>query len=126
MIARFLGQYWPFLVIAALAGFAFWQMDKASDAEALADSRQETIAGLRSDIKGFVGSIELQNAAIASLSERREEGRVIYLQDYARADTRAQSHDQRAAQLMALQSEFTDELAECRAAKTLLQQELVE
>lgn len=125
MIVRLLGQYWPFLVIALLAGLGYWQFNRANDAEALAASRQETIGFQSSIITSYATAIENQNTAIRDLAERREEGRVIYLQDYARADQSAKAFDLRANQLLAQKETFTDELAECRATKALLEQELL-
>jgi hypothetical protein len=129
MILNYLiGQWRTLLVSAALLvlvlGYALFQKDRADDAEALAGSRAETIQFQTSVITDYAASIEAQNEAIKGLSARREEGRVIYLQDYARADERAKSFDIRASELLAKQETFTDELAECRATKALLEQEL--
>lgn len=130
MILRFLQLNWlPLGLAAALAGllfFALGQRDRAIDAEALATSRAETIAFQTEVITGYALAVADQNAAIQSLADRREEGRVVYLQDYARADQSAKSFDTRASELLAKQETFTDELAECHATKTLLEQELTQ
>lgn len=130
MILRFLQLNWlPLSLAAALAGLLFFalnQRDRANDAEALAASRAETIAFQTEVITGYALAVADQNAAIQSLADRREEGRVVYLQDYARADQSAKSFDARASELLAKQETFTDELAECRATKTLLEQELTQ
>lgn len=128
MIMTFLARQWPLLTAGlsalALLGYAAYQRDRANDAEALASSRAETIQFQTGVITDYAASIEAQNEAIKGLADRREEGRVIYLQDYARADERAKSFDLRASELLSQQTEFTDELAECRATKTLLEQEM--
>jgi len=124
MIARLLGRYWPFLIIAALVAFGLYQRDRANDAETLAASRAQTITSQENALQGFGEAIASQNQSIEALAERRTKGRTIYLQDYARADQRATAKDDRAAQLLGLQSQFADELAECRAARTLLEQEM--
>lgn len=69
--------------------------------------------------------IKQQNDSITLLAARSEQGRTVYLQGYAKAEKSAQSHYDNAAEILALQSEFTDELAECRASKLLLQKELL-
>lgn len=130
MIMTFLARQWPLLAAGlsalALLGYAAYQKDRADDAEALAASRQETIGFQSSIITSYATAVENQNTAIRNLAARREEGRVIYLQDYARADERAKSFDLRASELLAQQTTFTDELAECRATKALLEQEMAQ
>lgn len=128
MILRFLKLNWTALTagLAALAllAYAMFQKDRADAAEALAASRAETIAFQSATITGYADLADKQSKAIKGLAGRREEGRVIYLQDYARADQSAKAFDLRANQLLAQQETFTDELAECRATKALLEQEL--
>lgn len=126
MIMQMLGRHWPFLVIALLAGFSLWQRDRANDAEALVASQEQTIAFQNSVVTSYAAAVSNQNDAIKALAERREAGRTVYLQDYARADERAKRFDLRASELLAQQTEFTDELAECRTTKSLLEQELTQ
>lgn len=125
MLLRLLGRYWPFMVTVVVALFGLWQMNRADVYQRLSSAQAESISTLKSTIASRDGLIQQQNTSIQNLAASRQEGRVIYLQDYARADTKAQSHNDRAAELLGLQAEFTDELAECRAAKVLLQKELV-
>jgi hypothetical protein len=68
--------------------------------------------------------IAKQNAAVDAISKVRAEDRTIYVKQYAAADERAKGDDDRGDQLLSLQSEFTDELAQCRASKLLLEQEV--
>lgn len=124
MILRLLKDNWLYVALAASAVLVILSNERANDAEALAASRAETIAFQNATITGYADLADKQNKAIKGLAERREEGRVIYLQDYARADQSAKAFDLRAEQLLAQQETFTDELAECRATKTLLEQEL--
>lgn len=125
MLLRLLGRYWPFMVTVVVALFGLWQMNRADASQRLSEAQAESISTLKSTIASRDGFIQQQNVSIQNLAAARQEGRVIYLQDYARADAQAQSHNDRATELLGLQAEFTDELAECRAAKVLLQKELV-
>lgn len=125
MLSRFLGQNWPFLLAALALAFGAFQWNRADNAVTLAEAREKTIGSLNAIVASRDAFIGLQNDAIQSLADRRNEGRTIYLRDYARADAAAVTHDNHAAELLALQTEFTDELSECRAATALLQKELL-
>lgn len=131
MFTTLLGwRHLPLAVTAlALAATLFWANNLASQrdaARALADSRAETAAHLTSQLKGRDALIAQQNAAVERIAKVRQEDRVIYLQNYAQADERASRHDDRAAQIMALPNEQLDELAQCRASRLLLEEELTE
>lgn len=116
----------------ALAGgtYSYIRIDTLKSA---VHSRDIKIEGLEERNELYVDALDDrekriadQNQSIIKLAQAGQAGRTIYLQDYARADQQAQSHDDHAAELLAIQGQFTDELAECRAAKTLLQEELIE
>lgn len=121
----------PALLILAGAVLLI-QTYRANTAEALAESRLETINGLndrvRSDaalIDARDGLIKEQNAGIAALSAQRQETREVYIRQFAAADERASANDRRAEQIMALPADHLDELASCRASRILLEGELI-
>jgi len=122
------------LLLTALAiGGMKLAFDQRDAARALAESRQQTIAQLeervRSDARLIAQRDELiakQNAGIDALAAAAQQNREVYIRQYAAADQRAQRHDDRAAQLMALPDEHLDELAQCRASRILLEEELTQ
>jgi len=138
MIQKILGWRWlphvlTGLAVVALVVLAKVALHQRDEARKLAESRQQTITQLegriRSDadlIKQRDTLIAAQNAGIEAISKQRAEDRVIYLKQYAAADERARDHDDRAAQIMALPNDQIDELAQCRASRTLLEQELTQ
>lgn len=70
--------------------------------------------------------IARQNAGIKAITEQRAADREAYVRNFAAASERARDHDDRAAQILAMPVEQLDELAQCRAAKALIQQEIVQ
>ena len=126
MILRYLGQYWPYLAIVAICVAGWYYRERALDAEALAEARQQVITEKNNQIDQFKSSITNQNEAIIALAERSEEGRVVYLQDYARADEQAKSNDSSAEYYLGLSRQFEGELIECRAAQELIEQEIAQ
>lgn len=138
MIQKILGWRWlphvlTGLAVVALVVLAKVALHQRDEARKLAESRQQTITQLegriRSDadlIKQRDTLIAAQNAGIEAISKQRQEDRVVYLRQYAAADERARDHDDRAAQIMALPNDQIDELAQCRASRILLEQELTQ
>ena len=124
MILRLLGQYWPYLAIVAICVAGWYYRDRALDAEALAEARIQVIAEKNKQIDQYAASIGNQNAAIMALAERAKEGRVVYLQNYARADEQAKTNDRSAEYYLGLSRQFEGELIECRAAQALIEQEI--
>lgn len=140
MLAKFLASRFAGPVIVALLAIAaagaiygYIQGGRADRATKLADTRQTTIETLQARVisdRGLIAQrdslIATQNAGIAALAAQRGEDRIVYLQNYAKADERAKDNDARSAQLLADQRTFTDELAQCRASRLLLEEDLTQ
>jgi uncharacterized protein HemX len=128
LASRFAGTIIYALMALAVAGglYGFFQGRRANTAETLASSRQQTINGLNGLLQQRDTLIAAQNKGIEAISKVRAEDRVVYIKQYAAADQRAKGNDARADQLVSMQSNFTDELAQCRAARTLLEGELAQ
>jgi ABC-type hemin transport system substrate-binding protein len=133
LTSRFAGPI--LLVLAALTlvgGGAFGvQTYRLHNSQNLVASQKQTIGSLNSRIlekdalaESYKLTIAQQNASIDAISKVRSEDRVIYLKQYGAADQAAKGDDARADQLLGLQNTFTDELAQCRASKLLLEQEV--
>lgn len=132
MLQRILASRFAGTLLIALAAltvaagvYGYIQNGRADRATTLAESRLETVKSQSALIRQRDILIASQNDGIAKLAAAATAGREVYLTTYAKADERARDHDDHAAELLALQGRFTDELAECRAAKTLLKKELV-
>jgi hypothetical protein len=68
--------------------------------------------------------IGIQNKGIAALSAERVAEREGYLKVIAAADERAKDDDKRAAEILTITLDDPSELAQCRAARSLLIEEL--
>ena len=121
------------LALVATLGLSRIVVAQRDSARALAETRQKAIDGLnlrvRNDrilINQRDALIGAQNAGIEAISKQRAEDRVIYLRNFAAADERAKDNDNRAAQIMDLPTAAVDELAQCRASRILLEEELTQ
>lgn len=114
------------LVIAGL--IAALSIERSSHAETRGerDAKAAEIAVLNTTIDKYDLLIARQNDGIRALAAQRGEDREVYIRNYAAADERARNRDARAASILALPNEQIDELAQCRASRLLLEQELVE
>jgi hypothetical protein len=135
LASRFAGPLMIALAVAAIASslFSWIQTSRLDAAVELAESRQREIVGLAQRIASDQmliaqrdSLIDKQNAGVRAIQAQRAEDRTVYIRQYAAADERARDNDQRAAQIMALPNEQLDELAQCRASKILLEQELTQ
>lgn len=70
--------------------------------------------------------IDQQNAAVDAITKQSEADRETYVRQFAAADQRAKATDAHVQQLLQLQPANTDELSQCREARALLEQELVQ
>lgn len=120
------------LAVVALGGVRI-ALSQRDDARRLAEARQQAIEVLQQRVRSYAqliaqrdALIDKQNAGIDALAKAARQNREIYARLYAAADQRAQRHDDRAAQILQLPDVYVDELAQCRAARVLLEQELVE
>lgn len=137
MIAKFLTSRLagPILLallgsLAAALGVTAYRLDQAN---ALATSRGQTIASQELLIASQIGQLAVrenliasQNAGIEAIRRQRAEDREVYLRQYAQADERAKSNDARAQQLLGLNRTFATEVEQCRAAHSLLIEELTQ
>lgn len=131
MFAKIIASRWTPIVALALACAAFfglWQnaANNLAVAKVAVKAQTETISQLQSTVQGRDALIAQQNAGIIAISGQRAEDRVIYLKNYAAADERAKDDDDRASAILALPNQHIDELAQCRASRALLEQELVQ
>jgi predicted phage tail protein len=135
LASRFAGPIVIALIAAVIAslGFGGIQSRRLSNCNEVSSARlqtiealQQTIATQRSQLAQRDGLIAKQNAAVEAIQKARAEDREVYLRQYAAADQRAKSNDARARSLLSLTSTQADEIGQCREARQLLEQELVQ
>lgn len=130
MFAKIIASRWTPIVIAIVAFMGLFGLYRITDnqltaAQATVTAQKGQIGQLQVTLKTRDDLIAQQNAGILAISGQRAEDRVIYLKNYAAADERAKDDDARASAILALPNEHIDELAQCRASRALLEQELV-
>lgn len=135
LASRLAGPAIVALIVAVLVGFgsSFINARESGRWEALAKAHAQTIKSQETQLfenEALMVNYRLviaeQSNAVDALKTAAEKGRTVYLTTYAKADERAKDADVRAAELLALTTTQTDELAQCRAARILMEQEIAE
>jgi len=116
------------LALLLLAGIVTLKLagNKIDDLKATVAAQETTIGSQRTLLADRDALIASQNAGIEALAQAASADREVYIRQYEAASTHATRHDDRAAQIMALPNDQLDELAQCRASRILLEEELTQ
>lgn len=124
-------KFAPYAAIAALVALLYLCHGKVGSLKATVTARSAQVATLTTQRDFFAtavsqrdAAIARQNASIEALEAAAAADRTVYLKGLEAARVVSADHQKAAAQLLALTAP-EGELAQCRAARSLLESELV-
>ena len=125
-------KFGPYLIIAILGGLLFIQTERLETKGTQLDTVQSAFADTRATLDEYVKGvrdrdeiIETQNASILAIKATSDANRDAYRAELSKAAALSGAYQRSADELLKLQSP-DGELAQCRAARDLLEKELVE